>query len=61
MAIVGFNDITSARHTEPPLTTISQPIQSLGREMARMLLTLVSGQTPTPLILPTRLVPRSST
>jgi DNA-binding LacI/PurR family transcriptional regulator len=61
VAIVGFNDITSARHTEPPLTTIAQPIQSLGREMARMLLTLISGDTPTPLILPTRLIPRSST
>jgi DNA-binding LacI/PurR family transcriptional regulator len=61
VAIVGFNDITSARHTEPPLTTIGQPIQSLGREMARMLLSLISGETPTPLILPTRLIARSST
>jgi DNA-binding LacI/PurR family transcriptional regulator len=61
VAIVGFNDITSARHSEPPLTTVSQPIQSLGREMARMLLSLISGETPTPLILPTRLIPRSST
>jgi DNA-binding LacI/PurR family transcriptional regulator len=61
VAVVGFNDISTARHTNPPLTTISQPIQSLGREMARMLLTLLSGETPTPLILPTRLIQRSST
>jgi DNA-binding LacI/PurR family transcriptional regulator len=60
VALVGFNDIASARHTSPPLTTVSQPIQSLGREMARMLLTLLTGETPTPLILPTRLVPRAS-
>ncbi|MEU4602048.1 LacI family DNA-binding transcriptional regulator [Kribbella sp. NPDC023972] len=60
VAIVGFNDITSARHTEPPLTTIGQPIQSLGREMARMLLSLIAGENPTPLILPTRLIPRTS-
>ncbi|MEV5963581.1 LacI family DNA-binding transcriptional regulator [Kribbella sp. NPDC051952] len=61
VAIVGFNDITSARHTEPPLTTVGQPIQSLGREMARMLLGLLAGETPTPLILPTRLIARAST
>ncbi|TCC28905.1 LacI family DNA-binding transcriptional regulator [Kribbella speibonae] len=61
VAVVGFNDIATARHTAPPLTTISQPIQSLGREMARMLLTLTSGDTPSPLILPTRLVQRAST
>lgn len=60
VAIVGFNDIISARHTEPPLTTVGQPIQALGREMARMLLSLLAGETPTPLILPTRLIPRAS-
>ncbi|MEU8222772.1 LacI family DNA-binding transcriptional regulator [Kribbella sp. NPDC048915] len=60
VAIVGFNDIAAARHMDPPLTTVAQPIQSLGREMARMLLALTSGDTPTPLILPTRLVRRGS-
>ena len=60
VAIVGFNDVISAGHTEPPLTTVRQPIQSLGREMARMLLALMAGETPSPLILPTRLIQRSS-
>ncbi|MFK4086207.1 LacI family DNA-binding transcriptional regulator [Kribbella sp. NPDC020789] len=60
VAVVGFNDIVLAKHTEPPLTTVSQPIQSLGREMARMLLALIAGESPTPLILPTRLVRRAS-
>ncbi|MFI5693182.1 LacI family DNA-binding transcriptional regulator [Kribbella sp. NPDC051586] len=61
VAIVGFNDVTAARHTTPPLTTISQPIQSLGRELARMLLATIAGEAPSPLILPTRLVRRAST
>ncbi|TDW23670.1 LacI family DNA-binding transcriptional regulator [Kribbella kalugense] len=61
VALVGFNDVATARHTNPPLTTVSQPIQSLGREMARMLLALIAGDAPTPLILPTRLVRRAST
>jgi DNA-binding LacI/PurR family transcriptional regulator len=60
VAVVGFNDVVLARHTEPPLSTVSQPIQSLGREMARMLLALIAGESPTPLILPTRLVRRAS-
>ncbi|GAA0604756.1 LacI family DNA-binding transcriptional regulator [Kribbella sandramycini] len=60
VAVVGFNDVALARHTEPPLTTVAQPIQSLGREMARMLLALIAGESPTPLILPTRLVQRAS-
>jgi DNA-binding LacI/PurR family transcriptional regulator len=60
VAVVGFNDIPMARHTIPPLTTISQPIRSLGREMARMLHAVLGGEDPTPLILPTRLVVRDS-
>jgi DNA-binding LacI/PurR family transcriptional regulator len=60
VGIVGFNDIASARHTAPPLTTVNQPIHALGREMARMLLALMAGEQPSPLILPTRLVVRGS-
>lgn len=60
VAVVGFNDISGARHTVPPLTTVHQPIQALGREMARMLLALLAGEQPSPLILPTRLVVRAS-
>jgi DNA-binding LacI/PurR family transcriptional regulator len=60
VAVIGFDDLPIATHTDPPLTTIHQPIQSLGREMARMLLDLLDGQQPSPLILPTRLVVRES-
>ncbi|MGA5205570.1 MULTISPECIES: LacI family DNA-binding transcriptional regulator [Streptomyces] len=60
VAVVGFDDLTVALVADPPLTTVHQPITALGREMARMLVTVVNGQDPTPLILPTRLVIRSS-
>ncbi|MFH9589701.1 LacI family DNA-binding transcriptional regulator [Streptomyces luteogriseus] len=60
VAVVGFDDLTVAQVADPPLTTVHQPITALGREMARMLVSLVSGQDPTPLILPTRLVTRAS-
>ncbi|MFB7512326.1 LacI family DNA-binding transcriptional regulator [Streptomyces sp. NPDC056144] len=60
VAVVGFDDLAVARLAEPPLTTVHQPVEGLGREMARMLVALVEGRTPTPLILPTRLVLRGS-
>ncbi|MEU6668003.1 LacI family DNA-binding transcriptional regulator [Streptomyces sp. NPDC046727] len=60
VAVVGFDDLTVARIADPPLTTVHQPITALGREMARMLVALVNGQDPTPLILPTHLVTRAS-
>lgn len=60
VAVIGFDDLAVARITDPPLTTVHQPIAALGREMARMLVALVDGQDPTPLILPTHLVVRSS-
>ncbi|MFF0428293.1 LacI family DNA-binding transcriptional regulator [Streptomyces sp. NPDC004520] len=60
IAVVGFDDLAVARMADPPLTTVHQPIEGLGREMARMLVALINGQDPTPLILPTRLVTRAS-
>ncbi|NEY34784.1 substrate-binding domain-containing protein [Streptomyces sp. PRKS01-65] len=60
VAVVGFDDLAVAEVADPPLTTVHQPIQAVGREMARMLVALVNGEDPTPLILPTRLVVRSS-
>jgi DNA-binding LacI/PurR family transcriptional regulator len=60
VAVVGFDNLAIAAHTDPPLTTIHQPIQALGREMTRMLLALIAGQQPSPLILPTKLIVRES-
>lgn len=60
VAVVGFDDLSIAQQTSPALTTISQPIRSLGHEMATMLLRLMEGESPSPIILPTRLVVRDS-
>ncbi|WP_030692095.1 LacI family DNA-binding transcriptional regulator [Streptomyces globisporus] len=60
VAVIGFDDLAVARIADPPLTTVHQPVEGLGREMARMLVALINGQAPTPLILPTRLVTRAS-
>jgi DNA-binding LacI/PurR family transcriptional regulator len=60
VAVVGFNDVLTAQHTQPALTTIHQPIVALGSEMTRMLVRVLGGEEPTPLILPTELVIRGS-
>ncbi|WP_344126961.1 LacI family DNA-binding transcriptional regulator [Luedemannella flava] len=58
VGVVGFDDLRIAQLTYPQLTTIHQPVQALGEEMTRMLLAIVDGARPTPLLLPTRLVVR---
>jgi DNA-binding LacI/PurR family transcriptional regulator len=60
VAVVGFDDLPIGQLTQPSLTTIQQPIRSLGYEMARVLLAVVAGEKPSPLLLPTRLVVRES-
>lgn len=62
VAVVGFEDSPSAAHTDPPLTTVHQPVEAMGREMVRLLLTRIGGDAPAePLVvLPTHLVVRGS-
>ncbi|MEU9060901.1 LacI family DNA-binding transcriptional regulator [Streptomyces sp. NPDC048430] len=60
VSVIGFNDLAGARHTNPPLATVHQPVRALGHEMARMLVSAIDGQDPSPLILPTRLTVRES-
>jgi DNA-binding LacI/PurR family transcriptional regulator len=61
VAVVGFDDIDLAAYTDPPLTTIRQPIVEIGRWLARQLLRRVAGQEIEPVVtLPTELVVRES-
>jgi len=60
VAVVGFDDHAIAGHIDPPLTTVAQPIKQFGWEMAKMLVSLIDGEQPGSLILPTRLVVRES-
>ncbi|WP_433648889.1 LacI family DNA-binding transcriptional regulator [Micromonospora zamorensis] len=61
VAVVGFDDIETAAYTEPPLTTVRQPIVELGRRMTRQLLRLAAGETiEQAIMLPTELIRRAS-
>ncbi|HEY9522117.1 MAG TPA: LacI family DNA-binding transcriptional regulator [Thermopolyspora sp.] len=61
VAVVGFDDAPIARHTNPPLTTIRQPVEEVAALAARLLLvSLSTGETGDNPILPTELVVRGS-
>ncbi|QIQ02498.1 LacI family DNA-binding transcriptional regulator [Streptomyces liangshanensis] len=62
IAVVGFDNIPMARHTEPPLTTVRQPAREMGETAARMLLEHLGGAAAPdePVVLPTELVVRQS-
>ena len=61
VAVIGFDDIETAAYTEPPLSTVRQPIVELGRSMTRQLLRIAAGeQVEQALVLPTELVLRES-
>jgi LacI family transcriptional regulator len=62
VAITGFDDIYPSRTTDPPLTTVSQPLRELGRRAAQRLLDRVGSGPMPPVVevLPTHLVVRGS-
>ena len=59
VAIIGFDDSPLAAATQPPLSSVKQPIEAMGREMARLVRT--NGHTTQQLILSSELAVRQST
>ncbi len=63
ISVMGFDDIRFARYMDPPLSTVAQPKDELGREAMNMLIEILRG-TDVPArkrILPTQLIIRAST
>ncbi|MET7440246.1 LacI family DNA-binding transcriptional regulator [Streptomyces sp. NPDC004082] len=62
VAVIGFDDIPVARHTEPSLTTVRQPMREMGETAARLLLARLAGHPSpsSPVVLPTRVTVRGS-
>jgi DNA-binding LacI/PurR family transcriptional regulator len=62
LSVVGFDDLPISAWTNPPLTTVRQPIVEKGRLAARMLIQLMNGKgVDSPAPLSTTLVVRGST
>ncbi|MFJ1736291.1 MULTISPECIES: LacI family DNA-binding transcriptional regulator [unclassified Streptomyces] len=68
VALVGYDDSAIARHMDPPLTSVRQPIEEMGRRMLDLLLTEIADRRPTAsreleprqVVLATELVQRAS-
>jgi len=68
VALVGYDDSAIARHMDPPLTSVRQPIVEMGRAMIDLLLGEIADRRPAvsrglerrQLVLPTELVTRHS-
>ncbi|WP_411079226.1 LacI family DNA-binding transcriptional regulator [Streptomyces sp. cmx-18-6] len=63
VALIGFDDSVVARHMHPPLTSVRQPIEEMGRRMTQLLLEEIAGRTGEErpaVVLPTELVVRES-
>ena len=58
---VGFDNIPESASSDIPLTTVSQPMQTMGREAVRVMVDLLAGRdTPVEIKLPTELKVRAS-
>ncbi|GHH73156.1 LacI family transcriptional regulator [Streptomyces sulfonofaciens] len=62
VAVVGFEDSIIARHTNPPLTSVRQPVEEIGETIARVLLEEIADPDAPRrhLVLPTELIVRAS-
>ncbi|WP_051379779.1 LacI family DNA-binding transcriptional regulator [Bradyrhizobium murdochi] len=62
LSITGFDDVELSSQVDPPLTTISIPAAEIGRGAADYLINAIAGRpVPKSVLLPYRLVMRSST
>jgi LacI family transcriptional regulator len=62
LSIIGFDDIPQAASIHPPLTTVRQPLEQMGRIAVETLLRLIDGErdTVTQVVLPTELIVRNT-
>ena len=62
VAVVGFDDSPVAQHTDPQLTSVRQPVEEMGRTMARVLLEMINDSSAAwqHVVLRTELVQRAS-
>ncbi|MEV8506413.1 LacI family DNA-binding transcriptional regulator [Actinoplanes sp. NPDC051475] len=62
VALIGFEDAPVARQCEPPLTTVHQPVEEMGRRMAEILVSLIRREPVenSHVLLDTHLVRRAS-
>jgi DNA-binding LacI/PurR family transcriptional regulator len=64
VALVGYDDLEPAAWADPPLTTVRQDVEGMGRMMAELLMRRLNPSpadaSPAPVVTPARLVVRAS-
>ncbi|MBI5721904.1 MAG: LacI family DNA-binding transcriptional regulator [Burkholderiales bacterium] len=60
VAVVGYDDMPVATYSDPPLTTVHQPVGLAGAEIVDAMLGLLRGERVAPRTLPVHLVVRES-
>ncbi len=64
IAVVGFDDVFWSKYIHPPLTTVHQPMHSIGKMAAKTILDRINSndfvKTPMRIVLSTRLIVRDS-
>lgn len=63
VSVIGFDDSPLMAHTNPPLTTLRQPVDSMSRSVVTTLLNMVAGNNPPPteILFEPELIVRGST
>ena len=60
VAVIGYDDLSIAEHSNPPLTTIRQNIPMAGRMLAENLIKYLETRTVTNVTIPVELIVRKS-
>ncbi|OGW93484.1 MAG: hypothetical protein A3K16_00170 [Omnitrophica bacterium RIFCSPLOWO2_01_FULL_45_24] len=49
VAIIGYDGLERGKYVDPPLTSVRQPLETMGREMVRILIQLIENKTTNPI------------
>ncbi|MEI8258715.1 MAG: LacI family DNA-binding transcriptional regulator [Deltaproteobacteria bacterium] len=60
VAVVGFDDISLAAHTSPPLTTVRQDLRRGARTIVELMFRRIAGEDPPSVTMPAELIVRDS-
>ena len=60
ISVTGYDNISVASFSSPPLTTVDQTPVELGRQAAELILQRLNGKSPSTVVLPPRLIERGS-
>src|SRR5699024_10591178 len=60
VSVVGYDDVAGSDYYEPPLTTVRQPFDEVGRQAIGVLLAVIDGEDPDEILSRPELVVRES-